>query len=279
MINSQARCGELFLRFVRRDKKTVIAESYFHTPLQVMQPISDVSGGVIAYLLSPTGGVVQGDEYRIDLVLEEGAHGIFTTQAATKVYRMPDCGAVQTINIEVHPGAVLEFIPDATILFKGADLAQKIQVTLHPGALLLMHDIIMPGRLARGEFMEFRRYQSRVVVRDEQGMLLYENINLTPDVNNYQQVGILEGYACWGNWYLLGALQDHKIDPAQFCLDHLAMLGGTSDALGSISILHRDGLCARLLSHTISPLYSCFEALRQSVRTQHLNLPYHQLRK
>src|SRR3954449_6247843 len=154
---------------------------------------------------------------------------------------MPADCAEQFIRIEVERGAIFEFVPDAAILFADADLRQHIEVTLHPGALLLLHEIIMPGRFARGEHLQFRRYTNRIVVRDETGLLLHDAANIEPSHMNLDSTGVLEGYRCWGSAYILGDLSARGIDAAAFCEAH-ASLFERPDALGSISPLYRNGI-------------------------------------
>jgi urease accessory protein len=275
--SNTGRKGELRLRFAERDGQTHLAESYFRTPLQVMRPIYDSAGCLCVYLLSPTGGVVQGDEYCIDLTVEPGAHALFTTQAATKVYRMPERGASQVVNIEVRENAVLEYLPDAVILFKDADLSQTINVTLRTGAVLVLQEIVMPGRLARGEILEFRRYANRLIVRDCDGLILYDNVDYAPVNGDLTRLGLFDDRPCWGSWYVLGDLARLGIDTEAFCQSHT--LRWDEDAFGSLSALHRNGIGARMVSRSLAPIYEAFTELWQIIRTQHMGLPVSTIRK
>ncbi|MBZ0302678.1 MAG: urease accessory protein UreD [Anaerolineae bacterium] len=277
-MNTVGRNGTLRLAFAQHGGRTVLVERYSRPPLQVMRPIPDAAGCLNVYLLSPTGGVVQGDRTTLDLCAGAGTHALLTTQSATKVYRMPDGWAEQRIHIDVGPGAVFEYVPDAAILFADSDLRQHIEVTLHPGALLLLFEIVMPGRLARGECLQFRRYANRLVVRDDDGLVLYEASSLEPERDNLEAMGRLEGYACWGSAYLLGSLDAWNIDAAAFCAAHQQLMecGGS---IGGLSPLHRNGLCARMLSDHLEPIYRVFHGLRTVIRTRHLNLPDAPLRK
>lgn len=272
------REGELRLSFARRGGRTVLAENYSRPPLQVMRAIEDRAGCLCVYLLSPTGGIVQGDRYGIQISVGANSHALFTTQSATKVYRMPEGCAEQYIRIEVESGAVFEFVPDAAILFADADLSQHIEVMLHPGALLLLHEIIMPGRLARGERLQFRRYVNRIVVRDATGLLLYDAAQIEPALTQLDAVGILEGHACWGSAYLLGDLQARGIDPAAFCTAHQSIFQ-RDDALSALSPLYRNGISARIVSDRLETIYAAFRDLRDIIRRQYLKLPDAPLRK
>ncbi len=272
------REGELRLTFARQAGNTVLTENYSRPPLQVMRAISDNAQCLCIYLLSPTGGVVQGDRYHIQIRVGADTHALFTTQSATKVYKMPDDYAEQFIRIDVESGAIFEFVPDAAILFADSDLRQHIEVTLQPGALLLLHEVIMPGRFARGEHLQFLRYVNRIVVRDVQGLLLHDAATIEPLRTNLDTIGVLEGYRCWGSAYLLGDLKGRGIDAAAFCETHAALFE-RPDALGSISPLYRNGIGVRMLSQRLETIYAAFHELRGLVRTQYLGLAEAALRK
>ncbi len=274
-----ARSGELRLGFARRGDHSIMCDSFFRTPLQVMQAITDAAGCACVYMLSPTGGVVQGDRYDIQIRVEAEAHALVTTLAATKVYRMPDERAVQQVTIEVMPGAVLEYIPDAAILFEDADFEQAIDVYLHEGALLMIQDSVMPGRLARGEVLRFRRFLNRLTVRDTRGLLLHERQDIRPRELDLQQIGLLEGYRCWSSWYLLGDLARIGLDAPAFCEAQSAALEENAALLGSASTLYRDGVALRLLAPYWSPMADALTALWRQVRQDYLRLPAPSLRK
>lgn len=261
------RDGELRLTFAQRNGVTALTENYSRPPLQVMRAIEDAAGACCVYLLSPTGGVVQGDRYEIDIEVRQGAHALITTQSATKIYRMPHGCAEQHIRIEVGSGALLEFVPDAAILFADADFRQCIDITLHTGALAILHDVVMPGRLARGERLQFRRYASRLSVRDEAGLLVYDSAEIEPARLDLDALGRLEGVPCWGSFYGLGDLDGRGIDAAAFCAKHQDMFSGDA-ALGGLSPLYRNGISARLLSARLETIYAAFHGLRGAVRAQ-----------
>jgi len=272
------RDGALRLTFAQQNGRTTLVENYSRPPLQVMRALRDAADCLCVYLLSPTGGVVQGDRYHIDISVGAGTRALFTTQSATKVYRMPDGCAEQMVRIDVERGAIFEFVPDAAILFADADLRQHIDITLHPGALLILHEIVMPGRLAMGERLQFRRYINRLVVQDSEGLLLYDNAVIEPAHNDLDALGRLEGYACWGSAYVLGDLAAWNIDAAAFCEAHHGMFTAEG-AIGGLSRLYRNGLAVRMVSQRLETIYTAFHGLRDTLRTQHLGWPDAPLRK
>ena len=274
-----ARHGELRLGFAKNGQQTIMNHSFFRAPLQVMRAINDRAGCACVYMLSPTGGVVQGDRNHIQVTVEQDAHALVTTLAATKVYRMPHDNAIQQIIIEVMPNATLEFVPDAAILFEDADFKQTIDVYLHEGALMIIQDGIMPGRLASGESLSFRRFQNRLTVYDCRGLLLHEVQEVIPQTGDLDRMGVLEGYRCWASWYLLGDLDRLGMDSATFCEQQDAELQAEDGILGSASRLYRNGLNVRLLTPYWSPMAAQLERMRKRVRTEYMHLPAPDLRK
>lgn len=269
-LHSIGRAGELRLTFERRGERTVLAEQYSRPPLQVMRAIPDPAGVLCVYLLSPTGGVVQGDRYQIDVEVASGARALFTTQSATKIYRMPDGCAEQTTTINVRRGAFLEYVPDAAILFAGADYHQRADVRLEPGALALVCDIVMPGRLARGERWQFRRFVNRTRVSDERGLIWFEASTLEPAQVDYAALGRLEGYACWGSAALVGDLPAWGLDAGALVGEMAAALAALSpaDGIGGASALGRGGFTMRVLSHRLETIYAAFNLLRSRARAR-----------
>jgi urease accessory protein len=277
LLNPTGRRGELRLTFTHTGRHTTLVENYTRPPLQVMRAIPDRAGCLCIYLLSPSGGVVQNDQYHIDICLNPHAHALFTTPSATRVYRMPDGCAQQMIRMTLGENAVLEFVPDATILFTDAEFQQTIDVTLQPGALLILQDIVMPGRLARHERFQFRRYTSRLTVRDQAGLVLFDKASVVPSAQSLMGEGQLENFACWGSFYWVGDLAAWNVNADAFCRLHADLLN-TTESIGGLSPLQRGGLCARMLSHRLEPISTTFEFLRQATR-ETLGLPVERLRK
>lgn len=271
------REGQLRLRFAVHNGKTAMVESYFRTPLQVMRSIPDPTGCLGVYLLSPTGGIVQHDRYDIQITLEANTHALITTVAATKVYRMPDGCAVQHITIDVGENAILEFVPDALILFNDADFEQVVSIRLQNGAVCLFQDSVMGGRIAHhDEFLQFRQLRNRIEIYDHAGLLVYDAMRFSPADQDRTRHGLLDGYTCWGSAYIVGDLSRFEPDSATFCKSINDTLASTT--LASISELHRAGFAYRILANRLEHMEQAFEQLRSHVR-QALNIPFSSLRK
>lgn len=271
------REGQLRLKFEQYNNRTAMTESYFRTPLQVMQAIPDTAGCLGVYLLSPTGGMVQHDRYDITITLEPNTHALVTTVAATKVYRMPHGKAVQHITIDVGENAILEFVPDALILFADSDFEQVITVNLARGAICLFQDSVMGGRVAHhDEFLQFRRLSNRIEIRDDEGLLVYDAMNFSPSAGDADRIGLLDGHTCWGSAYVVGDMSRLGCDSTEFCQTVNATL--SDNVLASISELHRGGFAFRVMSNRLEYMEQSFEQVRGALR-QALDIRYTPLRK
>ena len=129
------------------------------------------------YVLHPPGGIVGGDRLRITARVGEGAHALVTTPAATKAYRTAGPAASQEIELVVEPGGVLEWLPQETILYDGADLALTTRARLATGARFLGLDILCFGLPARRDqadagFARGRCRQALELWRDDRPAVL-----------------------------------------------------------------------------------------------------------
>ena len=103
------------------------------------------------YVLHPPGGLVGGDELRLGIEVDAGGHALLTTPAAGKAYRTTGAPVLQAQRISVGPGAALEWLPQETILYDGADATLETEVRLAPGARFVGAETVCFGLAARGE--------------------------------------------------------------------------------------------------------------------------------
>jgi urease accessory protein len=143
--------GVAEIRFGYRGGVTRLDHLYQHDPLRVLFPAPAAGDPLLAVLLTTSGGLVAGDRLDIAVGLAAGAAAHVTASAAEKIYR--STGPTTTIlhSLSVASGAVLEFLPQETILFEGARLRRETTVELAPDAAFLGGDIVVFGRRARGE--------------------------------------------------------------------------------------------------------------------------------
>lgn len=142
----------LELEFERRGERTVLAHCAHSGPLRVQKSLHPEGPGIChAIVLHPPSGIVGGDSLDIRVAARDRAHALLTTPGAGKWYRSAGAEARQTVTITVGSGAILEWLPQETILFSGALANLKTDVDLCHGARFLGVETLCFGRRASGE--------------------------------------------------------------------------------------------------------------------------------
>jgi urease accessory protein len=152
--SQQDRSGwqaQLSLRFENRGQRTLL--TYRHRgPLRVQRPFyPEIDGTCHVYILHPPGGVVAGDVLNLEAELDPGAQAVLTTPAANKFYRSNAATAYQTQILRAAVGAALEWLPQETIVFEGAQAQTLTKIELQDHARFIGWEILCLGRPAAGE--------------------------------------------------------------------------------------------------------------------------------
>ena len=150
------------LRFRRSAEKTVIGEAFAASPLRLLTPRNHGEAAWV-FLSNLGGGLVDGDRVDLRIEAEADTFAFIGTQAATKVYRSPR-GCSQRLEVRAAEGAAIAIVPDPVVCFAGARYEQEIDVSLAPGASLVVLDGYTSGRAARGERWQFAHFESRTTI-------------------------------------------------------------------------------------------------------------------
>jgi urease accessory protein len=143
--------ARLDLRFAPRALRTALVGRSHYGPLRVQKPFYPEGGACHTYLLHPPGGVVGGDGLEIGVSVDAGGHALVTTPASAKFYRSSGPWASQHQILRVAAAAVLEWLPQDTILFDGSRVQLATRVELEPGATFVGWEVVCLGRPAAGE--------------------------------------------------------------------------------------------------------------------------------
>jgi urease accessory protein len=145
----------LQLRFARRVGEhggTVLEHSRHQGPLRIQKALHPEGSTLChAIVLHPPGGIAGGDQLAIDIELGADAQALLTTPGAGKWYRSAGALAEQRINLTVRRGATLEWLPQESIVFSGAQARMRTTVALEMGARYIGIDTLCLGRRASGE--------------------------------------------------------------------------------------------------------------------------------
>ncbi|MEW5890989.1 MAG: urease accessory protein UreD [Pseudomonadota bacterium] len=252
--------ARLDLRFARRGQATILAARRHVGPLALQKPLYPEGEGVChAIVLHPPAGIAGGDELALNVELEPGARALLTTPGAGKWYRSDGREAGSRLSFVVGEGAVLEWLPQESIIFDGALARMGTEVVLAPGAVFVGWDILCLGRTAAGE--RFGRGRLRLdtrIVRDGRPL--------------WRERGLLEGGSPWlqapagfGGCPVSGTMLVAGPAPSPELLAACRVVESSSDARWGVTGLPRL-LVARWLGHSGEAARDYFVRLWQRLR-------------
>jgi urease accessory protein len=143
--------GAVEIAFARRGAGTHISQLYQRTPCRVQFPHAEAGGPALAMLLNTAGGLTGGDCVATSVTAAAAASVTMTTAAAEKIYRSLGRDCTVAVDLAVGDGAWLEWLPQETILFDGARLRRNILARVAATGRLLATEMLVFGRVARGE--------------------------------------------------------------------------------------------------------------------------------
>jgi urease accessory protein len=187
--------------------KTVIREQYCRVPLFIQRAIyleETLPEMAYVYIISPSGGILQGDQYSIDITLSNNSLAHVTTQGATRIYKMEKNYGTQIVNIKVEEGSYLEYIPDQIIPFRNSRFYQEVELSVHDSATLIYSETIVPGRVASGEKFEYDICYIKTIARSHLGNHRFiDIIKLEPKKEDLTSDGILGNFDVVGTIYIV----------------------------------------------------------------------------
>jgi urease accessory protein len=188
-------------------QRTVAKEQYSKVPLftqRVLYLEESLPSMAYLYIISPSGGILQGDRYRMDITLANNALLHLTTQGATRIYRMDKNYATQLVYINVGEGCYFEYIPDQIIPYRNSRFYQNVLLNVHDNSTVIYSEVLVPGRVGSGESFDYDICYMKIKAKNQTGNLRFiDTAILEPKKRNLKNFGVLEGFDVFGTVYLL----------------------------------------------------------------------------
>ena len=174
-----AQAGQAALEVGLVFGESAVTSAFASSPMKMLTPVAR-GRSVWACTSSFGGGLVAGDETRLELTVGAGARCFLGTQSSTKVYRNPaGLPCSHTTHAMLEADALLVFAPDPVQAFAESRYAQRQEFHLASGAGLVLLDWFTSGRAARGERWAFAHLESRNDLFVEGKRVLVDSIRLS----------------------------------------------------------------------------------------------------
>lgn len=281
-VGKAGKLGALFLLLEKNDKvnKTVIKEQFSKVPLFTQRALyleESLPSMAYIYIISPSGGVLQGDRYRIDIKLAKNAIAHITTQGATRLYRMDKNFATQILNISLDSNCYFEYVPDQIIPYRDSRFYQSVNLNLHDDATLIYSETIVPGRMAMGESFDYDVCYLKTIAKSHSGSLKFvDTALLEPKKNQLKRFGILEEFNMLSNMYLLVPSKYVSIINEKINEDIIKY----DKVVARCSILpHDSGIVVRILGNMIDNIKEVIHHILKICRKEILGAGFSGIRK
>lgn len=281
-VGSAGKLGAITLKLELdpQRQKTVLKEQYSKVPLYTQRVLYlEESLPSMAYLfvISPSGGILQGDRYRMDITLSKDALFHLTTQGATRIYRMDKNYATQVVNITVGEGCYFEFIPDQIIPYRDSRFYQKVLLNVHDNATMVYSELLVPGRVASGESFDYDICYLKTNARNQDGELRFIDIAiLEPKKRILKNSGVLENFDVVGTVYILAPA--NRIKELNSLIN--SMIESYPKVYGGATILpNSSGVMVRLLGPFASDVRDVIIEVARITRKEILDAPFSRIRK
>ncbi len=279
-VGRAGKVGLLRLSLENRKGKTILKDNYHTVPLQVQKALYLDEGMPhmpYVFIMSPGGGILQGDRIRIDIHGEENSAFHITTQAATKIYRMENNFATQILNITLEKGSYAEFLPDMMIPYKNSRFYQEVNVKIHEEATCLYSEIVTPGRVAHGESFLYDIFYSRFRATGLSGHFrCLDYMVFSPKTFTAKRLGVLGHWEVVGNFYLLTRKIESKV--LNNFVENIIQDGDTV-CCASSPLPRFDGICVRILGSKASDVSLVCKKIWNAVRVKLFGITAPDLRK
>ncbi len=260
--------------------KTVVTKQFSQVPLQIQKalyPESFLPQMAYLYIISPSGGILQGDRYRTDVLLKNKAISHVTTQSATRIYSMNTNSASQILNISVEEDCYLEYIPDQIIPYKDSRYYQKVNLNVHDNSTLIYSEILTPGRVAMDELFEYDICYLRTHCKNQdQKIRFLENAKIEPKKQRLRDFGILGEYEIVGTVYIL-TRKENVIELDSLIGEKLKNFEKIS--VGTSILPDESGIVIRILGNKTDNIFEGIFKIVEISRKKTLNASFSKIRK
>ena len=280
-VGESGKTGILDLELQRNENgRTVVTRQFFEAPLHLqhaLYPYKTLPEMAYLYILSTSGGILQGDRYKTSVSLKNKSLAHMTTQGATRIYGMSSNVAIHTMNIELDEDCYFEYMPDQIIPYRDSRYYQEMNLKIHDNSTLVYSEIITPGRVAMGELFQYDVCYMKTSCRNQEGKIRFlENMKIEPKNQNINNTGMLGKYSIFGTIYVLtekNTVRELEKEIENRMKNLPEVLVGTSTMPGDT------GITIRLLGNKTERISDAVCDVADTVRRRVIGIPFTKIRK
>ncbi len=230
---------------------TFLKECYCDPPFKVANITEDKKAHMLRLMLmSSSPGVLDADEYKINIELEPGSCLQLHTQSYQRLFTMNQ-QASQHAEVKMQPGSSFCFIPHPVVPHKNSNFSSRTDFYLEENCCLIFGEVFTCGRKLNGEIFSFSRYHNltRIYINDR--LVIKENLLMEPLLIDPRGMSQLQEFTHQASLVYM----DEKADIKKLIPQLLLLLQGEKDIKIGITASSANGLVLRLLGQKAEQLF------------------------
>ncbi|REE82749.1 urease accessory protein [Paenibacillus taihuensis] len=274
------RVSQLRAVFEKRERGSMITSKYHTAPIKIAKAFP-LGGPIGVIVMDVSPGLLAGDRYELQWKAGEGAHAYITNQSFTKIHPAhEDCGGSAMIqSFELEAGAIVESMPEPTMLYRDAVFTMKTDVHLAEGSVWMGAEVLCPGRALRGELFAYRSYRSKLNVYYKEELIYAQHQMIEPMRQRLTARGCFAEMTHTGVFYVFSdRLQSVHAEAVRAVLSELPPFEEHPIEWG-VSVTYKHGIAVMAASTAAWPLQEALSIAWGTVRELLLGMPPIALRK
>ena len=254
--------ARLNIKAASRDGQTYLKNSFYSPPFKLANITEDKKSKLLQLMLmSSSPGILDNDQYNIQIELNEQACVELETQSYQRLYQMRT-GARQDLELTMAPYSSFVFLPHPVVPHQSSVFLSKSKIYLSKGCKLIWGEVLTCGRKLNGEIFRFSKYQSITEIFLADKMIVKENLVVYPTQMDMHAMGQMEGYTHQASLICFG------FEPPvhEVIEDIHELLLHEKDLCAGISALQVHGCIVRLLGYRAEQLHHCLQKIASHVR-------------
>lgn len=210
-------------------------------------------------VMSSSPGILDGDEYDIEIQVEEKSRMMLQSQAYQRLFNMKS-GASQKQYIHLQAGSEFSYVQHPVVPHENSVFRSHSIIQLEDDCTLTLGEVITCGRKHSGEIFRFTHLQNLIEIFHHQKMILKDNILLQPQLVPMDTLGQLEGFTHQATFFYVQTGQA-DMDAIAAYLHHL--LEQESEIAFGISQASPQYIVVRVLGNGGEQLFNCLKKMQE----------------
>lgn len=241
-----------------------LKQNYVSPPFKIANITEDKLAACLHLtLMSSSPGILDGDDYQINIDLDEGSSLHLHTQSYQRLFDMKT-GARQSMNVVLEKNASLVYLPHPCVPHQNSIFRSINHIHLKEGASLVWGEILTCGRKLNGEVFQMTYLQIFTSIYFNQKLIIKENLFMEPAHIEPNLLGQMEGYSHQGSLMVL----NEEIEIPELRIEITGLLESQKNIDFGITASPIKGLLVRILGNKAEQIHDLQKSIAQLLVNQ-----------